>query len=61
MATAEDFDRALDRILLLVTLLNEDMTRALAQEGLTPSRAHLVWELVQRGPPPSATSPRRST
>lgn len=41
---------ALDRVLELTVLVNEDMNRTLPEDGLTPSRAHLVWELHQRGP-----------
>ena len=41
---------ALDRVLELVVLLNDDMTSSLARDGLTPSRAHLLWELRRRGP-----------
>jgi DNA-binding MarR family transcriptional regulator len=41
---------ALDRILELAILVNDDMNRTLPKDGLTPSRAHLVWELHQRGP-----------
>jgi DNA-binding MarR family transcriptional regulator len=41
---------ALDRVLELVVLLGEDMTRSLAADGLTTSRAHLLWELLHRGP-----------
>ena len=50
MGGVRDHDGALDRILLLVVLLNDDMTRTLARDDLTPSRAHLMWELVQNGP-----------
>ena len=41
---------ALDQLLELVVLLNDDMTQSLAHEGLTVPRAHLVWLLHQRGP-----------
>jgi DNA-binding MarR family transcriptional regulator len=37
-------------VLELVVLLNEDMTRAITALELTPSRAHLIWELGLRGP-----------
>jgi DNA-binding MarR family transcriptional regulator len=40
----------LDRLLELVVLLNEDMTRSLAREGLTVPRAHLVWLVHHEGP-----------
>lgn len=41
---------ALDRVIELVVLFNEDMTRSLARDGLTVSRAGVVWTLRQRGP-----------
>jgi DNA-binding MarR family transcriptional regulator len=41
---------ALDRLLEVVVLLNEDMTQALAREGLTVPRAHLLWLLHHHGP-----------
>ena len=50
MTNADRFSAALDRILELVVVLNDDMTRSLAKDGLTSSRAHLLWELQQRGP-----------
>ena len=43
-------DEALDRMLELVMLLNEDMTQSLARDGLTVSRAGVLWELRHRGP-----------
>jgi DNA-binding MarR family transcriptional regulator len=51
MAHSEQASRdALDRILQLVVLINDDMTRSLARDGLTVSRAAVVWELHRRGP-----------
>jgi DNA-binding MarR family transcriptional regulator len=47
---SEQWEAALDRILELTVLLNRDMTDSLAREGLTESRAHLLWQLQQRGP-----------
>jgi DNA-binding MarR family transcriptional regulator len=47
---AERWEAALDRILELTVLLGRDMTDSLAREGLTDSRAHLLWQLQQRGP-----------
>jgi len=41
---------ALDQVLELVVLLGDDMTGSLSQDGLTTSRAHLLWELRERGP-----------
>jgi DNA-binding MarR family transcriptional regulator len=35
-----------------VVVLDDDMTRAIAALGLTPSRTHLLWELGRRGPVP---------
>jgi DNA-binding MarR family transcriptional regulator len=43
------FRAALDRVLELVVLLTEDMTQSLAREGLTVSRATLLWSLLHRG------------
>ena len=50
MTSPERQTSALDQVLELVYLLDEDMTRALARDGLTKSRAPLVWHLHQRGP-----------
>jgi DNA-binding MarR family transcriptional regulator len=47
---AERWEAALDRVLELTVLLGRDMTDSLAREGLTDSRAHLLWQLQQRGP-----------
>jgi DNA-binding MarR family transcriptional regulator len=44
------FRGTLDRVLELVTLLNEDMSHSFARDGLTGPRAHLLWELHHRGP-----------
>ena len=41
---------ALDNVFELTILLHNDMTESLARDGLTTSRAHLLWELYQRGP-----------
>jgi DNA-binding MarR family transcriptional regulator len=48
----ERFGGALDRILELVLLLNDDMTRSLTRQGLSVSRATLLWTLRQTGPSP---------
>jgi DNA-binding MarR family transcriptional regulator len=40
----------LDQVLELVVLLDADMTQALARDGLTKSRAPVVWALQQHGP-----------
>lgn len=50
MRTARDHVAALDRVLELAVLVNADMSHTLAERGLTESRAHLLWELGQRGP-----------
>lgn len=50
MANRRDQVAALDRVLELAVLIDADMNRGLAERGLTPARAHLVWELAQRGP-----------
>jgi DNA-binding MarR family transcriptional regulator len=47
---AERWEATLDRVLELTVLLGRDMTDSLAREGLTESRAHLLWQLQQRGP-----------
>lgn len=41
---------AFDQVLELAVLMNDDMTRSLARDGLTVSRAHLLWVLGERGP-----------
>ena len=41
---------ALGQVLELTVLLSADMERGLASRGLTPSRAHLLWELQRLGP-----------
>jgi DNA-binding MarR family transcriptional regulator len=46
----ERWEEVLDRILELTVLLGRDMTESLARDGLTESRAHLLWQLQQRGP-----------
>ena len=40
----------LDRILLLTTVLDDDMTRGLEAVGLTKSRVGVVWLIHQQGP-----------
>jgi DNA-binding MarR family transcriptional regulator len=50
MSRADRFGSALDQVLALVVLLNDDMTRSLARDGLTTSRAHVLWELSNNGP-----------
>jgi DNA-binding MarR family transcriptional regulator len=37
-------------LLDLVVVLNDDMTRRLARDGLTVSRAGVLWQLHHRGP-----------
>ena len=51
----EQWEATLDRVLELTVLLSRDATESLAREGLTESRAHLVWQLRQRGPCTQAT------
>ena len=46
------FVEALDRILLLTLLLNDDMSKGLARDGLTPSRTSLLYTLRRLGPSP---------
>ena len=52
---AERWEATLDRVLELTVLLGRDATDSLAREGLTESRAHLLWQLQQRGPCTQAT------
>jgi DNA-binding MarR family transcriptional regulator len=51
----ERWEATLDQVLLLTALLSRDSADSLAREGLTESRAHLVWQLAQRGPCTQAT------
>jgi DNA-binding MarR family transcriptional regulator len=46
----DDWEAALDRVLLLTMLLSQDSTTSLARMGLTEARAHLIWVLRSRGP-----------
>jgi DNA-binding MarR family transcriptional regulator len=48
--TEHRYDAALDSVLELVILLGEDMSQSFARDGLTAARAHLLWELGERGP-----------
>ncbi len=41
---------ALDRVLELGVLIGADMSRGLAERGLTESRTHLLWVLLHEGP-----------
>lgn len=52
---ADRWEATLDRVLELTVLLGQDMTDSLASEGLTESRAHVLWQLQQRGPCTQAT------
>ena len=51
----ERYVGGLDRILELVVLLNEDMTRSLAERGLSSSRTTVLWVLRRIGPSPQKT------
>jgi DNA-binding MarR family transcriptional regulator len=42
-------EAALDRILQLVVVLNEDMTESLARRGLSGARVRVVWQLIHDG------------
>lgn len=46
----ERHTRALDQLLELAVLINEDMEASLPRDGLTPARAHLLWEVAGHGP-----------
>lgn len=41
---------ALDQVLEVAVLVNQDMNRSLGDLDLTPARTHLLWQLFQRGP-----------
>ncbi|RCV48362.1 MarR family winged helix-turn-helix transcriptional regulator [Marinitenerispora sediminis] len=51
-AVEESWTRALERILELTVLLHQDAARGLARDGLTTSRATLLWKLREIGPAP---------
>ena len=51
----ERWEASLDRILELTVLVSRDATESLDRQGLTVSRAHLMWQLQQRGPCTQAT------
>jgi DNA-binding MarR family transcriptional regulator len=53
--SAERWQATLGRILELTALLSRDSAESLARQGLTESRAHLLWQLQQRGPCTQAT------
>lgn len=50
MTTPPEHAEALGRILELVIVVSDDLTRTLSAQGLTDARAHLLWELHHRGP-----------
>lgn len=50
MTTPPKHTEALGRILELVIVVSDDMTRTLSAQGLTDARAHLLWEVHHRGP-----------
>ncbi|MEU8300899.1 MarR family transcriptional regulator [Micromonospora sp. NPDC048909] len=52
MSDRERWTAALDRVLELVVVLGDDMSRGLARDGLTESRATLLWTLRRTGPVP---------
>ncbi|GAB3267245.1 MarR family winged helix-turn-helix transcriptional regulator [Kineosporia babensis] len=43
---------ALNKLLQVVTLLNEDMRQDFERRGLTPARTHALWVLAELGPSP---------
>jgi DNA-binding MarR family transcriptional regulator len=50
MPRAAERIAALDRVLELAVLVNEDMTSSLAARGLTEARTHVIWLVHARGP-----------
>ena len=47
-AEGEALERALDHVLELALLLEEDMERELGARGLTKARTRVLWEVAQR-------------
>jgi DNA-binding MarR family transcriptional regulator len=50
MDTAQRHAAALGQLLELTVLLNEDLTTSLVADGVTASRAPLLWHVGQHGP-----------
>ena len=50
MKGTDRYNAALGQIIEMAVLLNDDMSKSFARDGLTSARAHLLWELSQRGP-----------
>jgi DNA-binding MarR family transcriptional regulator len=50
MTEIDRYGEALGQLLELVVVLNDDMTKGLARDGLTGPRANVLWELLQHGP-----------
>ncbi len=50
MRASERYATVLGQVLELSVLMSQDMTQSFERDGLTPSRAHLLWELYERGP-----------
>lgn len=50
MSTEKKTIVALDKLLEIVVVLTDDMTKALANHDLTPARTGVMWRLQQAGP-----------
>jgi DNA-binding MarR family transcriptional regulator len=50
MTRVQRFPETLGHLLELVVVLNDDMTTSLARDGLTVSRASVLWQVRYRGP-----------
>jgi DNA-binding MarR family transcriptional regulator len=50
MRASERYATVLGQVLELSVLMSQDMAQSFERDGLTPSRAHLLWELHERGP-----------
>ena len=50
MSEEDRYGAALGRIFELVVFLGDDMAARLAEDGLTVSRARVLWHLRQQGP-----------
>jgi DNA-binding MarR family transcriptional regulator len=50
MNDMQRLEAALDRLLELAALLNDDIDRGFTRDGLTGARAQVLWEVQHRGP-----------
>jgi DNA-binding MarR family transcriptional regulator len=50
LARTARYEQGLELLLQLALMLNHDLTQSLARDGLTMSRARVLWELRTHGP-----------